>query len=88
MIVNGGFGNGAIDGGGVGGVDEDESGKPGGTGGKVIGGGVRADKATTVLNGLTTTSGGCMDTGGALFCGLYAFGLTPKRKLCNLELEI
>ena len=70
-------------GGGTGGVDEEELdwGKPGGTGGKTIGGGVSDESATTVLNGLTTTSGGCVDTVGPFLCGRGDFGLTPKRKL-------
>ena len=63
----------------MGGVEELEGGKPGGIGGEVIRGGVSDDNATAVLNGLTTTSGGCEDTAGAFFGGLP--GLAPKRKL-------
>ena len=80
LNVIGGLGNGAIDGGGLSGIEEeDEAGRPGGIGGKVIRGGVCDDKATTVLNGLQTVSDGCTDTDGGVLFGCFVLGLTPKR---------
>ena len=83
LRLTGGSGKGAIlDGGGIGVVEDDEELgciKPGGTGGKTIGGVGDGGTEDTAVTGLTIKSAGCSDTVGGTRSKRDGFGRTPNR---------